>query len=283
MNAPRDESLLLVDSIPGLVALLSTQGAVEFVNRQILEYTGKSLEELQHWGTNDTVHAEDLPHVIRAFTESIASGTPYEILQRLRRGDGAYRWFQNSGFPLRDAHGRIVRWCVLLTDVDERKHAEDALRASERESRLIVDSIPGLVVTLTSAGAVDAVNQPLLEYFGKPLEEVQQWAVNDILHPDDRERIIELFNGLISSGGASDWEARIRRFDGAYRWFQIRGLPHRDAGGQTVRWYVLLTDIDDLKRAEEDRRRVESELRQAYRTQSDARCRAPTRTSAFAW
>ena len=82
-------SQTLLDSIPGLVALLSADGHLQFVNRQILEYTGRTLEELKQWGTNDTVHPEDLPHVIEVFTQSIASGNPYEIVQRLRRSDGA--------------------------------------------------------------------------------------------------------------------------------------------------------------------------------------------------
>ncbi len=64
----------LLDSIPGLVALLSATGELEFCNRQILEYTGRTLEELKHWGTDDTVHPEDLPHVIQVFTQSIGSG-----------------------------------------------------------------------------------------------------------------------------------------------------------------------------------------------------------------
>jgi PAS domain S-box-containing protein len=123
------ESRLIVDNIPGLVSLLSATGYVEVVNRQLLEYFGQTLEELRHWGTNGTVHPDDLPHVAEVFTRSIKSGSPYNILQRFRRSDGVYRWFENRGFPLRDATGRIVRWCVLLTDVDERKRAEEA-RAS---------------------------------------------------------------------------------------------------------------------------------------------------------
>ena len=99
-------------------------------------------------------------------------------MQRLRRSDGVYRWFQNNGFPLRDTSGHIVRWCVLLTDIDERKRAEDALRESERESRLIVDSIPGLVATFTPAGEVEFVNRQVLEYFGKTLEELKRWETD---------------------------------------------------------------------------------------------------------
>src|SRR6185295_12807124 len=117
--------------------------------------TGRTLEELKQWGTTDIVHPEDLPLVIEVFTRSVASGSPYEIIERLRRADGVYRWFHSKAFPLRDPNGQLVRWCVLLNDIDEQKRAEDALRESERESRLIANTIPALVATLTSAGDLD--------------------------------------------------------------------------------------------------------------------------------
>ncbi len=244
------------DSIPGLVALLTAAGEVEFVNRQIVEYTGRTLDELKHWGTDDTVHPEDLPHVIQAFTQSIGSGSAYAIVQRLRRSDGVYLWFQNNGFPLRDAGGHIVRWCVLLTDIDERKRAEDALRESERESRLIVDSIPGLIAAFTPGGEVEFVNRPILEYFGKTLEELKRWGTGGATHPEDLPRVVELFTRSIVSGDPFEFEVRARRFDGVYRWFQSRGFPLRDTNGHIVRWYNLLIDIDERKRAEEASRRA---------------------------
>jgi PAS domain S-box-containing protein len=122
---------LIVDSIPGLVALLTPAGQVELVNPQLVEYCGRTLEELRLWGTSDTVHAEDLPRVVQVFARSITSGDPYDFEARLRRFNGVYRWFQVRGLPVRDADGRILRWCVLLTDIDERKRAEDALKRSE--------------------------------------------------------------------------------------------------------------------------------------------------------
>jgi len=146
---------LLVDSIPGLVAFLTAAGEVEFVNRQIVEYTGRTLDELKHWGTNDTVHPEDLPHVIQAFTQSISSGTPYEIVQRLRGSDGTYRWFQNNGFPLRDPGGAIVRWCVLLTDIDERKRAQDD---RERAATQLAGEVRLLEMVASGGSLTDILN-----------------------------------------------------------------------------------------------------------------------------
>jgi len=136
------ESRLIVDRIPGLVATLTPAGEVEGVNNQVLEYCGRTLEELKQWGTSDTVHPEDLPRVIEVITQSMASGDPHEIEERIRRFDGAYRWFQVRGLPLRDATGRIVRWYVLLTDIDARKRAEAQLAGEKRLLEMVASSCP---------------------------------------------------------------------------------------------------------------------------------------------
>src|SRR5262249_27708551 len=117
------QSRAAIDGIPGQVAVLAPNGELETVNRQILEYCGQSLEELRNWATNGTVHPDDLPLVVEVFTKSIASGVPYHIEQRLRRFDGEYRWLDNRGVPIRDDSGRITRWYVLLTDIDDRTRA----------------------------------------------------------------------------------------------------------------------------------------------------------------
>ena len=81
---------------------------------------------MKQWGTNGTVHVDDLPHVVELFTRGITSGEPYDFDARIRRHDGIYRWFQVRGLPLRDMGGQIVRWYSLLVDVEDRKRAEDA-------------------------------------------------------------------------------------------------------------------------------------------------------------
>ena len=114
---------LAIDGIAGLVAVLTPNGELEAANRQLFEYFGRSLEELKNWGTSDAVHPEDLPHVVEMFTRAMASGIPYHYDQRLRRFDGEYRWFDNRGVPIRDDSGRIARWYVLITDIEDRTQA----------------------------------------------------------------------------------------------------------------------------------------------------------------
>jgi len=119
---------LIVDGIAGLVAIMTPEGEVEFVNNQALEYFGKTLEELKGWATSDAVHPDDLPQAAAAWKHSVETGDPYDVDHRLRSADGAYRWFHSRGLPLRDAKGCIVRWYNLLTDIDERRRAEEKLK-----------------------------------------------------------------------------------------------------------------------------------------------------------
>jgi PAS domain S-box-containing protein len=112
-----------IDGIAGLLAIMAPNGELETVNRQVFEYFGRSLEVLKQWGTSDTVHPEDLPRVVELFKRAIASGTPFHYELRLRRFDGEYRWFDTRHVPIRDDSGRIERWYLLATDIEDRTQA----------------------------------------------------------------------------------------------------------------------------------------------------------------
>src|SRR5215471_9746658 len=149
---------LLVDSIPAPAAVMAPSGEVEAVNKPNLEYFGKTLEDLKKWGTSDAVHPDDLPHAIEIWMEAIQTGQPYDIKQRLRRFDGVYRWFEVRGFPLRDPDGRILNWCVLLTDIDDRQRAEQELRDSEERHRVVVEAASDAVISMDENGAILLAN-----------------------------------------------------------------------------------------------------------------------------
>ena len=266
--------LQIVDNIPGLVATMGATGEVEFLNRQTLEYFGKSNEDLKNWAMSDAVHPDDLPRIIQARIKSIEEGSIYDVEHRCRRADGVYRWFQVRGLPVRDAEDTITAWYLLLTDIEDRKQAEEALRARELSWRQIIDNIPGLVATTGAMGEVEFDNRQLLEYFGKTPEEMKDWSRIDIIHPDDLPRLIETWAKSIETGQNLDIETRGRRADGVYRWFQVRAVPARNADGKISDWYVLLTDIEDRKRAERELQRSEAFLAEGQRI---------SQTGSFCW
>jgi PAS domain S-box-containing protein len=133
---------LMVDSIPAQVAVITPTGEVETLNQPCLEYFGKTLDELKGWASSDPVHPEDLPHVIEVLTHALQTGQTYEVESRHRRFDGVYRWFHVRGFPLKDTGGRILRWCVLLTDIDDRKRAEAQLAGEKRLLEMVAAGGP---------------------------------------------------------------------------------------------------------------------------------------------
>jgi formate hydrogenlyase transcriptional activator len=136
---------------------------------------------------------------------------------------------------------------------DASQQAKESLRASEERFRLIVDSIPGLVLTMTTEGELEFVSQQGLDYCGKTLDELKAWATSDTVHPDDLSRVLATWRRSVETGHPAGYDSayRIRRVDGVYRWFQVRALPVRDAEGRITRWYCLHTDIEERKQAED--------------------------------
>ena len=267
LRANEQNLRLLVDSIPGLVVTTTPAGEIELLNRQVLEYFDKTPEELINWRTGDAIHPDDRPHTIAALTRSIQKGEDYEVEHRLRRADGVYRWFHARGLAVRNKEGQIVRWYYLLTDIDDRKRIEEALKQSEIKLRLILDSIPAFVLISTADHQLEFVNRRVLEYTGKAAEELTRWPtsdlVRDLVHPDDVANLLAARQLTLETGQQQSLEYRVRGADGAYRWFHGRRLPQRDAQGRIVQWLALLTDIEERKQAEDKLRRSEAYLANA--------------------
>ena len=251
-----------LNSIPGLVAILTPTGGVDAVNDQLAEYCGRTLEELQQWGTSDTVYPDDLSRVIQIFTQAIASSEPYDFEARLRRFDGAYRWFQIRGLPRRDAGGAILRWYALHTDIDERKRAEDALRHSERHLRQLTETIPVMLWSATPGGAIDYCNARFLEYTGFDAEQLMgSGGFTKILHPDDLDRTVQEWLSCIRTGAS--FQVEVRKFhaaDANYRWCLAQARPLLDEQGRILKWYGTVVDMHDWRQAQDELRHTQEQL-----------------------
>jgi len=129
-----------INGIAGLVAIMAPSGELESVNRPIVEYFGRTVEELKNWGKSDAVHPEDLPRILESYKVSLATDTPFHQELRLRRFDGEYRWFENRGAPIRDESGHVARWYCLLVDIENRKRAEERLRVQHTVAQVLAEA-----------------------------------------------------------------------------------------------------------------------------------------------
>ncbi|MFZ0208939.1 MAG: sigma 54-interacting transcriptional regulator, partial [Roseiarcus sp.] len=268
MHPSEAQLRIIIDTIPAMAGCCFTDGTAEFMNRRWLEYTGLSHEEATGWGWQRPFHPEDLERVMKTWRAILASGEPDQVEARLRRFDGEYRWFLIRAEPLRDETGAIVRWYGNSTDIEDRMQAElklrqvlEEMRGSEANLRRTIDTIPALVSSFLPDGSNECMNQRWHDYTGLSPEQSQGDGWQEPIHPDDLAPLMNSWLEARVSGEPGEIEARLRRHDGVFRWFLVRAEPLRDKSGTVVKWYIISTDIEDRKQAEEKLRQDERELR----------------------
>ncbi|HWY47391.1 MAG TPA: MHYT domain-containing protein [Bryobacteraceae bacterium] len=154
-----DRLLVLIETIPALAWTSLPDGSNDFSNQRLLEYMGISLEQMQGAGWTTTFHPEDIGEHQDKWRSALATGEPFENEARVRRAaDGEYRWFLIRGLPLRDERGNIVKWYGTMTDIEDRKRAEEALRKANADLAHITR-----VMTMgeLAASIAHEINQPL--------------------------------------------------------------------------------------------------------------------------
>src|SRR6266446_3718571 len=144
---------------------------------------------------------------------------------------------------------------------NEAKVSEAQLADSEARLQTIIDMVPSFLWTSLPDGSKEYLNKRWYDYTGLSLEEGQGWGWKVVVHQDDLDRLVREWLALMDSRKPGELEARIRRYDGVYRWFLIRVVPLLDKQGNVVKWFGSNTDIEDRKRAEEKLRQDEIELR----------------------
>ncbi len=253
----------VIDTIPTLAWCNLPDGSNEFLNKRWHDYTGLSPEDSHGRGWQTAIHPDDRASLTEKWQALLLVGESGEMEARLRRHDGAFRWFLMRVEPLRDETGKIVRWCGACTDIETLKQTEAKLREDERELRRITDLIPHAIVVQDPSGVPIYANRTTLDYTGLAADDVIDPHFRErIFHHDDLERLREERKAALGRGVPFEIELRARRRDGQYRWFLVRYNPFRNDLGRVTRWYATGTDIDDRVRAEERTRNENLALRE---------------------
>ncbi|HTB66164.1 MAG TPA: PAS domain-containing protein, partial [Steroidobacteraceae bacterium] len=187
------------------------------------------------------VHPEDRDFVAQEMQKMLANHGRFDFTKRIVRPDGGIRHVRCVGTRATNGPGLVG----TAIDVTEQEELTQALRRSEEEFRLLVDGIAAQVSTMSATGELEFVNQQVLDYFGRTSEDLQDWRSADSIHPDDLPAVLAEWRDCQQTGRPYDIEKRIRRFDGMYHWYRARGRPARDAQGRIIRWYMVLSDIED--------------------------------------
>jgi PAS domain S-box-containing protein len=269
-----------IADIPGLGWSALPDGRLRKFNAAALDYLGVTADEMRrimdgddhHW--TQFVHPDDVEASLERWRHSFRTGEPLMDEHRMRRFDGTYRWFRDTGIASRGEHGSIAGWYGHTADIDDQKKAEAALRERERELRLLVDTVPTMIWLMTPAGLPYYFNKRFVDWAGvdAAVEErrgARQFASHvELFHSDDQAAVRAVFEKSFARGEPLQHKGRLLRKDGRYRWIDSRFEPLRDEDGAILRWYVVNFDIDDEVRAQESLRLADERLARALRAAS---------------
>ena len=207
-----DRLRLVVDTLPALVWSKSPDGSADFLNQRFREYTGLSVEEGLGWGWINAFHPEDRSD--EEWRAAFAAGEPFEKEARLRRADGVYRWFLLRAAPLRDERGSVVKWYGTTTDIEDRRHAEEALQEAQDKLAHVTRAV---AMGELAAAIAHEVNQPLTAIVTNANFSVRQLTGSTANLDELRTAITEIVND------ATRASAVISRIRGLL----VKGSPRR--------------------------------------------------------
>jgi PAS domain S-box-containing protein len=197
------------------------------------------------------VHPDDKAMVQGQISHATSQGKDCNLEYRLLLPDDSVKYVQVVAHAMKDKAGNL-EFVGAVTDITERKAAEERIRRQEAELRQMLDFAPQLISVFGPNRERLHINRIALDYLGLSLEEWRQTPhPGAFVHPDDRPRDLDYFDRAVSTVSSYELELRLRKFDGSYRWFLARSNPVLDDKGNVVRWYVASTDIEDRKRTEE--------------------------------
>ncbi len=231
------------------VVIIDAEARITYANDRFAAMLGYDRDKLPgarvHDLTDDEGRAQMEANLARR-RQGIAENFDFRFLH----ANGRPVWAIVSATPLTDAQGGFAGSLAMITDITQRRVAEDAVIESESRWRLLADSLPAMVSVSDARGRLEYCNQQLLRYTGFTREDLFDGSWLRMLHPDDMAARRAEWDATVGAGKAYSAEYRARRADGEYRWHLGVVEPIRDASGRIALWITAHIDIHDRKLAE---------------------------------
>ena len=267
-----DQLRLIIDTTPALIHTARPDGALDYFNKRWLEYLGVSLDDVEGWKWTASVHPDDVAGIVDMWRACLASGEIFEYETRIRRADGEYRRMLHRKVPLRDEHGRILKWYGSSMDIEDYKRAEEQLRRGaeelQRSESYLAEGqrLAHMGSWALEAAGFDYWSPELFRMHGLELASkaptVQEYL--ECVHPQDREFTAELITRILAEPSRFDTTKRIVRPDGEVRYIRFVGAPVIE--NHALKKYVgSAIDVTEYELLTRELRRSEASLLDAQR------------------
>lgn len=260
----------IFDSHSAAIAIIEKDTTISMVNDAYCKLSGYSKEEVIGLSWTKQIPPNDLERLKEYNRRRIAdpndAPSEYEFSFYKKNGDISYAMMSVG---MIQHSGRII---ASFIDITERKQAEESLKTSEYEFHLLAEAMPQIVWITKPDGWNIYFNQQWVDYTGLSLEDSYGHGWNTPFHPDDQHRAWVAWQNATQNNASYSLECRLRRLDGVYKWWLIRGVPIRNENGIILKWFGTCTDIDELKNAEEALRISEDRFRSIFENMASACC-----------